>query len=117
VHVVGIVHAWVVDEPLPPRHRARLLKINAHHYQQIVFVTVAEAGQAGGVVERGLRIVDGTRARDHEQPAVLAAKHRADHGPGAFYRLRFGAAERKFVKQRGRRQQRLVPENPGVPDA
>ena len=71
----------------------------------------------GGVVEGGLRVVDRARAGDHEQPVVRAVEHGADFGSRALYRLRFGFAERKLVQQRGRRQQRLVADDPGVPDA
>ena len=117
VHVVAVVHEGVVDEALPPGHRARLLEVDAHHNQQVAAVSFTQFDQAPGVFEGGLRIVHGARPGDHEQPVVGAVEQSADIGPGAFNRLRFLLREPKLVEQRGWRQQRLVRDDPGVPDA
>jgi hypothetical protein len=117
VHVVAVIHCRVVDEALPPGHRARLLEVDAHHNKQVTAVNFTQFNKAPGVFEGGLRIVDGARPGDHEQPIVGAAEQSADLGPGTFNRLRFLLREPKLLEQRGWRQQRLVRDDPGVPDA
>jgi hypothetical protein len=117
VHVVGVVHAGVVDQPLPPGHRARLFEVHPHHDEQVAAVSFTQLHQAPSVVQCRIRVVHGTRPRDHEQPVVGAVEHGANLGPGVFNRLRFLLRKGKLVEQRGWRQQRFVRDDPGVPDA
>ena len=114
VHVVGAVHAGVVDEPLPARHRARLLEVDAHDDQELIGQRLAQRGQLARVVQPGGRIVHRAGTGDHEEAVVLAVQHRAHLSPGPFDHVRLGGPERQFIQQRRGREQRLVAQDPGI---
>ena len=86
----GIVHAGVVDEPLPARGGARLLEVDPHHQQQRVGDLVRQRLEPPRVVEARHRIVDAARPHHHHEAGVLpgqdalqvpaAAGHSLGHG-------------------------------------
>jgi hypothetical protein len=117
VHVVAAVHARVVDQALPAGHRARLLEVDPHHDQQVALMLVAEGGQAAGVVPCGGRVVHRAGPGDDQQAVVGAVEEGADFGAGALDRLSGRLAQRQLIEQGGRRQQRLVADDAGIPGA
>ena len=66
VDVVAAVHARVVDQALPAGHRVCLLKVRAHHDQQVVGELVSQRAEAARIVKRCHRVMDGARPGDHE---------------------------------------------------
>src|SRR5438034_3041744 len=72
VDVAGAVEVSVVDEPLPAHGRPRLLEVDPHRDQQVLVEFAGRGGEATGVVERGLGVVDAARARDDEQAIIVA---------------------------------------------
>jgi len=117
VHVVAAVHVRVVDQALPPGHRARLLEVDAHHGQQVGPVLVAQGSQAAGVVERGGRVVHRAGPGDDQQAVIGAVEDGADFGAGALDGSRGGFAQRQLIEQRCRGQQRLVAGDASIPGA
>src|SRR5438093_7290856 len=100
------VEAGVVDEPLPAHGGPRLLEVDAHHDTEIALVLVPHGLEPPCVVEGRGRVVDRTRADDDDEPIVFAPEDAADllarprHGLGAV------VAERLFLEQDQRRQER-----------
>ena len=78
VDVEAAVEIGIVDQSLPADGRARLLEIDAHHDLEPVGETFAQGGEAGGVVDRGLGIVDRAGADDDEQAIVGPVQDRVD---------------------------------------
>ncbi len=78
VDAVAAVQVGVVDQALPADGGAGLFKIHAHHDFQRVFVLLAHVGQAAGVVQRGLGVVDGAGADDDQQAVILVAHDALD---------------------------------------
>ena len=74
----GAVHVRVVDEALPPGHRARLLEVDAHDEAELVADRVRKLLQASGIVKSRLRIMNRTGARHDEEPLVLALENLLD---------------------------------------
>ena len=89
--VERVVHVGVVDQPLPADRGARLLEINAHEEQHRALDALGESAQPHRVLARRRRVVDRTRAHDHEYPRVLAVQD-PSHGAAAaideFFRRR-----------------------------
>ena len=115
VDVAGAVQVRVVDQALPAGRRPRLLEVDPHHDQQPVVQLLRLGGEAAGVVERRLRVVDAAGPDHDQQPRVLAVEHvdhffaRLDHG---FRPLR---AERQLLQQLFRRRQLDHFRDPLVP--
>jgi len=61
--------------------------------------------------------VDRARPGHHQQPVVGTVEHRTDLRAGSLYRLRMSVAQRQLVDERGRREQRLIADDPGIGDA
>ncbi len=78
---------------------------------------VAEGGQAAGVVERGGRVVHRAGPGDDQQAVIGAVEDGADFGAGALDGARGSFAERQFVEQGRRGQQRLVASDASIPGA
>ena len=74
VNAVALVEVRVVDQPFPAHGGARFFKVNAHHDFQRTGVLVPLLDQPARVVQRGSRVMDGTRADDQQQ-SVVGAGH------------------------------------------
>ena len=74
IHPIAAVEVGVGDQPLPADHRARLLKIGAHHDFQLRLVTFAHALQAARILHRRINVVDGARTDHHQQATVLTVE-------------------------------------------
>ena len=74
VDVEAAVEVGVVDQALPADGGARLLEIDAHDDLEPVAEAFAERGEAAGVVERGVGIVDGAGADDDDEAVVGAVE-------------------------------------------
>ena len=74
VNAVALVQVGVVDQTLPAHGGARFFKIDAHHDFQRAGVLAPLLDQAAGILQRGRRVMDGTRADDQQQ-AVVGAGH------------------------------------------
>ena len=105
VDVARAVEVGVVDEPLPADGRARLLEVDPHRDQQVVAEVRRRRGEAMGVVERGLGVVDAARAGDDEQAIVVAVEHRGDLVAAADHRRGALLGERELVEERRRREE------------
>src|SRR6266536_2790185 len=77
------VEAGVVDEPLPPHRRARLLEVDPHHDLEVGAEALPLLQQAGGVVLGRAHVVDGAGA-DHDHQAVV---HPVEHPVDALARV------------------------------
>ena len=114
VHVARVVEVRVVDHPLPPRRRARLLEVDAHHDQEVFFELPRLLRKAARVVARRLGVVNGARADDHEEPVVLAVEDRRHLLAAADHELRPGRGQRQLVDELRRARQRLDLVDPAV---
>ena len=72
--IAAAVDIRIVDQTLPTDRGARLLEIHAHDDQQLAIQLAFQRGQATRVIERGLRIVNGTRTDNHQQAIVLTVQ-------------------------------------------
>ena len=71
VDVVGLVDVGIVDQTLPADGGAGLLEVGAHDDADFLLELGGDLLQTAGVLERGVRVVDGAGAHDDEQ-AVIA---------------------------------------------
>ena len=83
VDAVAAVQVGVVDQAFPADGGAGLFKIHPHDDFQRVFVLLAHVGQAAGVVQRGLGVVNGAGADDDQQAVILVAHDALDALPCA----------------------------------
>ena len=113
VDVEALVEVGIVDEPLPADRRARLLEVAAHHDDQVVRVArrparcsrLAYSSAAFGVVDRA-------GPGDDDEPRIAALDGVGDGRAGVGDDVRGPLADRDFLEQDGRRNQR-----PDVGDA
>lgn len=69
----------IIDQPFPADGRARFFEIGSHHNQEPIAQAVGDGLQLRGVFVRGLRVMDGAGADNHEEPfTVLSMKNPAD---------------------------------------
>lgn len=105
--IARIVHARVVDQPLPPDSRAGLLEVNAHEDAERIPQLGAQSGEPAGVVEGTFRIVDRTRTDDGEEAGVASVqdglRFRTPLGHGG----ERGSADRQFLFDHFRRDEAL----------
>ncbi len=102
VDVAGVVEVGIVDQPLPPGRRPRLLEVDPHHDQQLAVQLARLGAEPPGVVECRFRVVDAAGADHDHQPLVLAAED-VDHFLAPFHHLGFARlAERQLLQQRRR---------------
>ena len=106
VDVEALVEVGVVDEALPADRRPRLLEVAAHHHDQVVRVAHRQALQAVGVLERRLGVVDRARPGDDDQARIAALDGPGDGGPGVGDDVRGPLADRDFLQQDRRGNQR-----------
>ena len=116
VDVARAVEMGIVDHPLPPGGRARLLEVDAHRQAQLVAQLGRQRGEAVRVVDGGLDVVDAARPDDHEQAVVRAAEDVDDLRPAAQDGLLLLARKRQVVQDLGRRLERHDPVDPLVSD-
>jgi hypothetical protein len=74
----GVVHARIVDEPLPARGGAGLLEVDPHHDEDRVAHLVGHGLQATCVVHGGGRVVDRAGSHHHQQPRVAPVEDLLD---------------------------------------
>ena len=76
--VVAAVEVRIVNQSLPADRRARLFKINPHHNIKPVCQLLPQTIEFGGVFQRGLRIMNGTRADHHQETLILLLQNSRD---------------------------------------
>jgi hypothetical protein len=105
--IARVVHARVVDQPLPPDSRAGLLEINAHEDAEGIPQLGAQSGEPAGVIEGTFRIVDRTRTDDGEEAGVASVqdglRFRTPLGHGG----ERGSADRQLLFDHFRRDEAL----------
>ncbi len=77
-HVVGAVQVRIVRQAFPAHRGAWLFHVGAHHQQHFALELMGQLAQVAGVLERGLRIVQGAGADHHQQAWVTAFENGAD---------------------------------------
>ncbi|GAB2505426.1 hypothetical protein GCM10027031_11510 [Corynebacterium atrinae] len=65
----------IINQPLPPDGRARLLKVDPHDHLEIFIQPLGQRGQAVSVIKRGDRIMDRTRPHHHNEAVIIAGKN------------------------------------------
>ena len=82
-NVACAIQMRIVDEPLPPNRRAGLFKVGAHDDQQPVAQCIGHWFQSVGILVGRFRVMDRTRANDHQQAlTVLPVQNATDRFPG-----------------------------------
>ena len=74
----GAIQVGVVDESLPADGGARLFEVDAHDDQQVLVELIGGGLQAAGVVDGGLRVVNGARADNDQQTIVFTGDDAGD---------------------------------------
>ena len=74
LNLVGIVEVGVVNQALPAHGSAGFFEIDPHDYQHPVAELLDEGLEAGGVVQCGGVVVDGTGADDDGETVVVAVE-------------------------------------------
>ena len=74
VDLVGLIEIGVVDQPLPSDGGARLFKVDAHDDAQFAGELGNGVLEQRGVLARGLGVVNGAGADQHQQPRVVARR-------------------------------------------
>ena len=108
------VEPGVVDQPLPPDGRPRLLEVDAHDEQEVGGEPVGGGPQPLRVVARGVDVVDRAGSHDHQQPVVLVAKQPVDRLPTLGDRGRRLLGDRVLLHQDGGWDERAQPLDPEV---
>jgi len=67
---VGAVHVGIIDQPFPTDRGARLFKVDPHNQHQLVVNTPRKCCQPPGVVDGGIRVMDGAGPDDNHQAFV-----------------------------------------------
>ncbi len=106
VDVEALVEVGIVDEALPANRRPRLLEVAPHHEDQVVGVACRQLLEAVGVLQAGLLVVDRAGSGDDDQPGIAALDGVGDGGPGVGDHVRGALADRDFLQQDGRGNQR-----------
>jgi cobaltochelatase CobN len=78
VHVAAAIQVRVVDQAFPADGGARLLDVGAHHQQQVLADVAGQSGEALGVVEHGLLVMQRARADHHQQARIAAVEDGTD---------------------------------------
>ncbi|MFW0768964.1 hypothetical protein ACLRGH_02915 [Arthrobacter koreensis] len=104
--VMAAVQVRVIDQALPAHRCARLLEVGPQHNEQVLTVLLRHGGQTPGVVQAGVRIVDGAGSDDDEQAVVNAVEHCADCFASLAHGSRQLRRKRQFSQQLLRRRQR-----------
>ena len=100
------VHARIVDQSFPADGGAGLFEVAAHHDQELIGVAIGQSFQATGVFQRGLRIVNGARADDDDEPRVLTGEAGLNFFAGRPDEIGSRAGQRHLFVQNGGRQKR-----------
>ena len=115
VDAEGVVHARIVDVPLPAGRGARLLEVDAHHHEAACRrPPSASAREPRGIVERGRRIVDRAGSDHDEQPRVAALEDRAQRGPAGLDRAGGRGRDRRRRVHVGGRRHRIQADDVDV---
>ncbi len=114
VDLVGAVEMRIVDEALPADGGARLLKVDAHDDAQVGGELVDGALEQGGVLARGLGVVNGAGAGENEQAVVAAVENGDDLVAGVEDGGRSGFGDGKLFFEKDRRKNDLRPLNANI---
>ncbi len=107
IDVKAAVEARIVDQPLPADDGARLLEIGAHHDAQALFILLAQAVEATGILMGGGRIMDGAGADDGQQALILSGQNGFHFATGIQQILGNGIVDRESVCELARSDQWL----------
>ena len=100
--------------PFQPDRRSRLLEVDPHHDEQVVPCLARDHGELPGIVEPGLRVMDGARS-DHDEKAVAPAMEDVGHVlPRPGDERGDGLRDGQLLQQDCRRNQRLELTNAKV---
>ena len=108
------VEPGVVDEPLPPDGRPRLLEVDAHDEEEVVGEPIGGAPEARRVLAGRLDVVDRAGPHDDQQAVVLVAQHAVDRLAPLGDRVGRLLRDRELLHQDGGRDQRPEPLDPEV---
>ena len=106
-HGVTAIQMRIVGQTLPADRGARLFHVGAHHQQQLVVHFGGEIGQAPGVIQGGLGIVDGAGTDHYQQARVAAIEDRANGLALIMHTSGQGGLQRQALAQQGGRRQGL----------
>ena len=107
VDVIALVEVGVVDEPLPADHGARLLEVGPHHDEERVGERVGQRASAGRRTRAPAAGRGSSRARRRRRRrGSVAREDRGDRRPRVGHDVRGALAERDFLQQDRRRDQR-----------
>ena len=95
----------VIDQPFPAHGGAGLLEIDPHDHLKGITVPLTQRSQTAGVLTRGIHIVNGAGAHDHQQAAVLTTQNRLDATTGTGHGVSRRRTDRKILVQQGRSHQ------------
>jgi len=65
---------WVIDKPLPAHGGARLFKVHAHNYLEVLLQRVSQWRQAISVIQRGDGIVNRARTHDDHEAVIFTSE-------------------------------------------
>ena len=108
LHLEGIIHVGVVDQPLPASCSTWLLEIDPQHQVDGVFHFLGKCFQLLCVVHGRLGVMDRAGADDHEQTVVLAVEDVANGLAPFNHRLARVVRERQLFFQRIRGDQEFL---------
>ena len=114
VDLVGLVEMRIVDEALPADGGAGLLKVDAHDDAQVGGEFVDGVLEQGGVFARGLGVVDGAGAGQHQQAVVAAVENGRDLAAGVEDGGRGGFGDGKLLLKKDRRKDDFRPLNANI---
>ena len=97
IDVERVVELRVVDQPLPAHGRPGLLKVNPHDDEDVFGDRVGLFLETRSVFTGGIRVVDGTRADDGQEPPVATCDDVAGLTPDIEYQGRLILLERVLL--------------------
>ena len=109
VDLVGLIEIGIVDEPLPSDDGAGLLEIDAHEDAQVGGELVNGGFEQGGILARGLGVVNGAGAGEDQQARVLPVEDCGDFAAGVEDGGRGGLADGPLFLKEYRREDDFGP--------
>jgi hypothetical protein len=83
---MALMSIRIVDQALPAHGGTRFFEIHAHDDEQVAGQGVDYRLESGRVFPSRVRVVDGARPDDHQQPVVLPVEDVMDGRAGVKYR-------------------------------
>ena len=108
VDLVGLIEMGIVDEALPADGGAGLLEVDAHDDAQVGGELVDGGFEQGGVLARGLGVVNGAGADEDQQARVAAVEDGGDLAAGVEDGGRGGFGDRALFLEKDRGRTTLV---------